>query len=471
MTERAAPPGRAEDVAFSWALGMVALLPRLFVAIAWAKEPVWDGHYYHLGASRIAAGLGYSEDVLVDGVLVWKPWTHYPVGYSALLGVFYRLVGDQLLVAPIVNALLGAGTAVLIHRVALYWLGAARARVAGGIAALHPGLIAYSPLVMTELPTGFLLVLLIWTLLRFRGRWQAPVLGGVVLGVLTLMRPASLLLVPLVALCEARPWRLAALKSAATLAVALAVVMPWTIRNCVRMDGCALVSTNGGWNLAIGALTETGRFQTLRGQDGCPVVTGQVQQDDCWAEVGWRKIKESPWRWLSLAPKKLAQTFNHESFAIEYVREADPGAWPEQRRQAARGLLTTAHLGLLAAAALSVVAMPLGRLRREEQYWQIGLLLLLAGLIFYGIADDQHPFHWLVVLAPALAFAPLPGRPELGAAGRMAMAAILLTALTHVIFFGEDRYHLFVSPLLCLLAAAALLPAARSPDKSAATTS
>ncbi len=31
-----------------------------------------------------------------------------------------------------------------------------------------------------------------------------------------------------------------------------------------------------------------------------------------------------------------------------------------------------------------------------------------------------------------------------------------LTALTHVLFFGDDRYHLVVSPLLCLLAAAAL---------------
>jgi hypothetical protein len=38
----------------------------------------------------------------------------------------------------------------------------------------------------------------------------------------------------------------------------------------------------------------------------------------------------------------------------------------------------------------------------------------------------------------------------------MAMATVLVTALTHVVFFGEDRYHLFLSPLFCLLAAAAL---------------
>jgi hypothetical protein len=38
----------------------------------------------------------------------------------------------------------------------------------------------------------------------------------------------------------------------------------------------------------------------------------------------------------------------------------------------------------------------------------------------------------------------------------LTVAAVLITALTHVVFFGEDRYHLFLSPLLCILAAAAL---------------
>lgn len=457
----AATARKPVDLAFSWALGMVAFLPRLFVAIAWAREPVWDGHYYHLGASRIAQGLGYSEDVMIRGVSVWKPWTHYPVGYSGLLSVFYRLFDSHLLVAPILNAVLGAATAFLIHRIALSHLGVTRGRIAGGIAALHPGLIAYCPLVMTEIPSAFLIVLLLWAVLYFRGKWHAVIIGGAILGVLTLMRPASLLLFPLIALSEPKPWRRAALRAFATLGIALAVVMPWTVRNCMRMDGCALVSTNGGWNLAIGAITETGRFQTLHGKDGCPVVTGQVQQDDCWAKVGLEKIKESPLRWLSIAPKKLAQTFDHESFAVGYVHEADPGAWPDARQEAARALLTSFHLLLLAAGALAAVASPLGRLTKREQYWQIGALALLSALIFYGIADEQHPFHWLAVVAPLLAFLPLPGRPYQGAAGRMLMAVVIVTALTHVIFFGEDRYHLFLSPLFCLLAAAALRPPER----------
>jgi hypothetical protein len=45
------------------------------------------------------------------------------------------------------------------------------------------------------------------------------------------------------------------------------------------------------------------------------------------------------------------------------------------------------------------------------------------------------------------------------------MASVLITAFTHVVFFGEDRYHLFLSPLLCVVAAAAL----REPERLART--
>jgi hypothetical protein len=292
-------------------------------------------------------------------------------------------------------------------------------------------------------------------LLRFQDDKLGAIAGGVILGLLTLMRPASLLLAPLIFLCRPQPLKIAFVRTVALSAIALGVVLPWTVRNCVRMDGCALVSTNGGWNLAIGAITETGRFQTLHGSDGCPNVTGQVQQDDCWAKVGWKTIKAAPLHWLGLAPKKLAQTFDHESFAIGYLHEADPASWPEDRREAARNLLTAAHLALLVAAALSVVSRPFA-LTRREQLWQGSLLGLTIILSLYGLSRDEHPFHWLMVVAPLAAALPLPGRPDLGALGRMAFATIAITAVTHVVFFGEDRYHLFLSPLLCILAAAAL---------------
>jgi hypothetical protein len=292
--------------------------------------------------------------------------------------------------------------------------------------------------------------------------------AGVTLGLATLVRPSSLLAAPLLALIKPRPAARALVGSGLALVLALGVVLPWTIRNCIRMDGCALVSTNGGWNLAIGALSDTGRFRTLRAADGCPIVTGQVQQDRCWAKVGLSSILKAPGRWLALAPKKLAQTYDHESFAIEYLREADPAQWPEPRRVAARQLLTWFHRLLLGAAALASVALVARRPntapganfveRVGGRAWvaQAVALAFLSALFARGVLSDEHPFFWLALAAPVLAVLPLPGRPTQGATGRYLFGMLFATSLTHVLFFGDDRYHIVVSPVLCLLGAAAL---------------
>jgi 4-amino-4-deoxy-L-arabinose transferase-like glycosyltransferase len=447
------------DAAFTIAVFVAALLPRLFVAIAWAKEPVWDGHYYHFGAERIARGLGYSEDVLSHGQLLWKPWVHYPVGYSAFLGFFYKIFGSELIVAPVINALTGAALVAVVHRIARYYLSRERARIAAGLAAVHPGLIAYAAVVMTEPLAALLILGSALAALHFRERWQAMVYAGVLLGLACLVRPASLVAGPLLIFTQPKPWWQAAARAVAATAVALLVVLPWTVRNCERLDGCALVSTNGGWNLAIGAITDTGRFQTLRAADGCPVVTGQVQQDDCWAQVGRAKIAANFGHWLSLAPLKLSQTFDHESFAIEYLHEADPESWPESRRVAARELLTAFHRALLLVAAFAVVAFPRFEQPRGLPFLvQLGLGLIFLGLGVYAVSSDAHPFYWMVVLLPLVAAFNLPGRPSQPGAGGFMLAFLAATALTHVVFFGEDRYHLVVTPILCLLAAAALRP-------------
>lgn len=457
-SERERGLGFPRDSAFTIAVFVIALLPRLFVAIAWAKEPVWDGHYYHFGAERIARGLGYSEDVLVHGLTLWKPWVHYPVGYSAFLAFFYRIFGAELVVAPVVNALTGALLAGVVHRVARYYLSRDRARVAAGLTALHPGLITYSAAVMTEPLAALLMLGAALAALHFRGRWQAIAYAGALLGLATLVRPSSWVAAPLLILTQPRPIARAGLRALALSVVSLLVVLPWTLRNCARLDGCALVSTNGGWNLAIGAITETGRFQTLHGSDGCPIVTGQVQQDRCWGEVGRAKIAADPGHWLALAPLKLAQTFDHESFAVEYLHEADPDSWPEPRRVAARELLTAFHRALLVLAALSVVAWPgWGGAGRAAFFVQLLLAALTVSIGAYASLADAHPFYVLALLAPLVACLPLlPGRPEQGPCGSYLLSLLAATALTHVVFFGEDRYHLVISPILCVLAAAAL---------------
>lgn len=444
------------DIGFTVALLVVALVPRLFVALAWAREPVWDGHYYHFGAERIAEGLGYSEDVTVGGAAVWKPWTHYPVGYSGLLAIAYKIFGSGILTAPVVNAFIGTATVLVVHRLARYALGQRRARFAGALCALHPGLIAYSAVVMTE-PAAALFVLgAIWAAIVFRTSHLGFILAGILLGVGALIRPASLLVLPALAFVGPRPFWRSTLRAGAATVIALLTIFPWTYRNCQVMDGCALVSTNGGWNLAIGALTETGRFRTLRAEDGCPVVTGQVQQDRCWADVGLRIIKQDPQAWFAKIPAKLSQTYDHESFPIEYLREAAPDLWPDDRRKAGRELLTTFHWLLMTAAALSPIALITSVRRRISTATQSVLLLTTAAYASYCFASPEHPFFALMLMTPLVAMLPFPGRPSSGPAGRLLFALLFLTTLTHAVFFGEDRYHLVISPVLCILAAGAL---------------
>jgi 4-amino-4-deoxy-L-arabinose transferase-like glycosyltransferase len=454
-----AADGTDSDVAFTIAVALVALLPRLFVAIAWAREPVWDGFYYHFYGERIAEGFGYTDAVNVGATIVDKPASHYPVGYSALLGLVYKLVGSSIVVAPILNALLGVALVAVVHRLARHYLSENRARVAAGITALHPGLIAYSAVVMNELLAALLLVSAGLIAMRWRMRWLGPLLGGGVIGLAVLVRPSLLLAAPLIAFVQPGPPLRAALRGAAATGIAVLVALPWSLRICSAMDGCAFVSTNGGWNLAIGALTDTGRFRTLRAEDGCPVVTGQVQQDRCWSKVGRAAIGRDFGRWLSLMPKKLGHTFDHESFPIEYVREANPRAWNEERRVAGRGLLTLFHRLLLSAAALGVIAAVVHR-RREPRPW-IAQMLALGGVLalaLWGFVDIDHPFWPLAVSIPLISLLRLPGRPGQGPVGRYLIGLLAATSLTHAIFFGDDRYHVVVTPVLCMLAAAGLRP-------------
>ena len=97
------------------------------------------------------------------------------------------------------------------------------------------------------------------------------------------------------------------------------------------LDGCALISTNGGWNLAISALTEDGGYRELPPGSACRNAQGPVEQDRCFREQGWEKIASDPWAWLTKIPDKLRHTYNYEAFAIGYLAHADPDTWPQQR--------------------------------------------------------------------------------------------------------------------------------------------
>ena len=458
-------PRETASPLFAALLFFGALFPRLYVALAWSGEPVWDGHYYDFGARRIAEGFGYSDDSMLGDALVWHPWCHYPVGYSAFLALFYRVFGERAVVAPVVNSIVGAAIALVVWLLARHALSEKRARLAAILVAANPEMILYAALLMTEPLAALLTLGAFWIAARDSSPRRGLLLGALVLGVGALVRPQALLCAPFLALVmKERIFSWISLRNAiAACAITLLPVLPWTARNCRVMDGCALVSTNAGWNLAIGAFPRaTGRFETLHASDGCRVVTGQVQQDRCWLHYGIDQIEEHPWHWLSLIPAKLGYTFDHASFAVEYLREARPLDWPEPRRVAGRELLTSVHRLLMVAAALGCIALGRsGKMHRAQIF--VGAV---AALLTVLACSDPPAFWPLAIFTATVPWLPIAGRAEWSPALLLPVALLGTTVVTHAIFFGEDRYHVVVTPALCILAAAALRRPMNKPTTS-----
>jgi 4-amino-4-deoxy-L-arabinose transferase-like glycosyltransferase len=430
---------------------LVALAARL-VVVAWAASaipPTADGEYYHRLATRIASGEGYTW-LWPDGVVTYA--AHYPVGYPALIGAAYALLGAKPVVAMLVNALVGTAGAWAAFDL-LSRATSRRLAVAGGIVvALHPALVPYTAALMTEGVTAALLVIATAFAERARGATaRRPAIAwfvatGVLMGVATLVRPQSLVLAPVLGWLATRSVRVGArvglLGAILATVLAVGVCAPWTARNCRRMERCALVSVNGGWNLAIGTQTTGGGWQEMVVPEACKEVFAESAKDECFGAAARATILGDPLRWLARAPAKLRVTFDYFGAAPWYLHAASPERFP-YRAKVALGTIETIVSRLLLLAAL-VTARKLEGPRRlyREAITAVGMIacFLSAGAMGY--------------LACALALGLLGPRVLLRLPRIVPMTAAVLvaTAVMHAVFFGAGRYGLVVVPFVTALA-------------------
>lgn len=126
-------------------------------------------------------------------------------GYPVLLAGLFRLIGDvdpPTFYARALGAVLGTVTVAAVAALGGLLLGSRGAVIASAIAAVHPEAIAPSVFILSEAPFCplMMLQLVAWTL-----AWQAEnrsrqvgwsLLGGVLGGIATLMRPSWLLFLP-----------------------------------------------------------------------------------------------------------------------------------------------------------------------------------------------------------------------------------------------------------------------------------
>ena len=436
-------------------IAALALALRLAVVI-WAAgrfPPTEDGRFYDIVAQRIAAGEGYTW-LWPDGVVTYA--AHYPVGYPALVGGLYAIFGHAPPAAMLFNALLGAASVFAVHRIGSELGSRVGAALGALLVALHPALVFYTPALMTEGVACALVTLAAWLVVL--GRRSPPsrklrhALGlGVTLGLTTLLRPQLLLLAPVFgALLAVSSKRTAAWLGLLSFGVALGVCLPWTIRNCARMERCVLVSANGGWNLLIGAADgATGSWIPIEGTRlpaECRTVFGEADKDACFGRAAFGRIAAEPGAWLGLIPKKLSATFDYVGAAAWYLHASNPSAL-NQAQKLELGVAETGFqrvVVLLALLALARAPGPRPRLRWAAALLSAPWLLMKAAWVAHV---------GLLALAILLGRKLLENLPA-------ALAAWVLgtTALTHIVFFGAGRYSLVAFGLLGLLAGTWLAP-------------
>ncbi len=429
-----------------WVVFGVALVVRGMI-VAWARgrfPPAGDGYYYDVLAHRLASGLGYTW-LWPDGSVTYA--AHYPVGFPALLAAGYVVLGTSDTVAMSLAAVLGAAGAYAAYRLADWGHSRWRPLAAGLAVALHPALVPYTAARMTEGITASLLLLGAAAASRAKstGGWIPLVTTSVVMAIATLVRPQSLLLAPVLGALALRADAsfIRRVSGAATVTLlALVLITPWTIRNCVRMRQCALVSLNGGWNLLIGATTTTGGWEPIAVPVACATVWDEAQKDACFERAAVHAIVESPGAWLERAPAKVAMTLDYFGAAPWYLGASNEAAFGHRSKVALATVETiVSRLFLLAAlVACGKLVGPRGRARRIAAFLgAVAALTLHAWVGYLAIVGcvallGRRTVARMPVLVP------------------MCAAVIGATIAVHSVFFGSGRYGLIVAPFVATLA-------------------
>jgi hypothetical protein len=279
------------------------------------------------------------------------------------------------------------------------------------------------------------------------------------------VRPQIIVLAPLLAFVFVRPRARGATKrsrriqaAAIVLGVALVTVAPWTLRNCVRMDRCALVSVNGGWNLLIGTQTTTGGWTELATPEGCTTVWDEAAKDSCFERAARNGIVAAPLAWVSKAPRKLAATFDIVVAGPWYLYRSNAHVFGERAVIVSGAIETIAERALLILALVS--SAPLWRLRVERRRlaWTVPRLGLAALAIVFALSRTAWPAYAVLSVLCLVRDRDEKRSPIRTAAG----IVVGVTMVTHATFFGAGRYALLVMPLVALAAFACVRPKALS---------
>lgn len=291
-------------------IGLCAVVVRAVYVVVVLRRytPLSDALHYH----SLAAAIGQGRGMVHRFPFGYPHATAFrPPLYPLLLGGVYAVTGAKLGAAQVLNVALGTGVVVLAALLAWRMAGATAGAVTGLLAAVYPPLVFNDGLPLSE-PLGLLLLLVtVLFLLDDRAAW-----AGASSGLLLLTRPSAQFFV--VVLAAWVVWRLGWRRAVSCTVCAGLVVMPWLVRNWVRM-GAPVLLTSNGFNLnaiyspeakASGGFVDgffDPRFAQLRAG-----IRNEAELDAVLRRHALAELRRDPWHVLRIAPGGLQNILEPE---------------------------------------------------------------------------------------------------------------------------------------------------------------
>ena len=338
----------------------VALLLRLGWGLRLSPEPstlltLPDQREYVELARNFSSGEGlrFFDARFDDNVYAYRT-----PGYPLLIAA----CGNSLRIVRLVQAVMDSGTVVAAYLLTMRLIdrrGAARLAAIG--IALNPFLIYFTGLLLSEtLYTALLAWGMVLLLARSRlDRWLWWI-GGMLLAVSVLVRPGAIGLPVVLGLVSAlvnRHWpqpydlRWAPPVGATMLALTLAALTPWALRNHRVLGEWVLTSTNGGITLYDGNHPDATGASDQRFVAQLPQLKlmSESARSRYLSTLAWQFMREQPSRALTLAAIKIARLWSPVPLSNDYGSD---------RRLVTVALLYTIPLYLLLILTIAIAPLP-----------------------------------------------------------------------------------------------------------------
>jgi len=389
-----------------WAALILGLAFRLGYVLFYPQYPIGIYDDYDEVAWNLARGWGIAN--------VAGPIAGVGPIYPGFLALIYLIFGHNFTAVRIMQAVLSAGTIVVLYWEVREIFGERVARWSLVLMAAYPAFSFYAGMLLTETVTTFLLVLLVWSLIRAMKSpgWTPWGVAGIIMGVNVLHRQETLLIMlayfALILLYSVREVRLQ--RMGIFFLMAALVIGTWTIRNFVTFEKFILVTIRGGDVLYISSLGWTEwhhddvNFKSLvRGLN-------DIEKNEILRQEGIKNILNDPLRYFQFC---LERTFHFWLTSHTMVVSGLSDSFGQYYSQGAIGkvVLKSLFLGV-----------------------NLGLILLGIWGCYVSLHGDRAERRWALFL----------------------LAPVLVKAVIHFFLFASPRYQVPIMPFVIIFAALGL---------------